>query len=99
MAFFDVCQQARYAARLLKGSPSSMGRQMFPPQIAKHDDRLGYRIDQGTYFKDGTFGIVVQKNGQPHSEALAKTIVDPRVDKGEDIMDRLQRDAESSRRW
>lgn len=72
-----------------------MGGRIFPPRLMKHDERLGYRIDQGAYFKNGTFGVVVQQNGRPHGKALAKTIVDPRVDKGEDVVDRLQQDAES----
>jgi hypothetical protein len=95
LAFFDVCRQARYASRLLKGSASSMGRRMFPPRLFKHDGRLGYRIDQGAYFKNGTFGVVVQQNGRPHGKALATAIVDPRVDKGEDVVERLQKDAEN----
>jgi hypothetical protein len=67
---------------------------MFPPKLAKHDVRLGYRVDQGEFFKNGTFGVVVQKNGRPHGEAIAKAIVDPRVDEGEDVVERLQKDAE-----
>jgi len=95
LAFLDICRQARYASRLLKGSSSSAGRRIFPPRLTKHDERLGYRIDQGAYIKDGTFGIVVQQNGRPHGKAVAKTIVDPRADKGEDVVDRLKKDAES----
>ena len=68
---------------------------MFPPRVKKHDERLGYRVDQGVYFKNGTFGVVVQKNGRPHGKAIAKTIVDPSVDKIEDVVERLQKDAES----
>ena len=93
--FFSVCCQAHIAARLLKGSPSFMGHRMFPPKVAKHDKHLGYRVDQGEYFGNGMFGVVVQENGEPHGKAIAKTIVDPSVDKGEDVVDRLQRDAES----
>jgi hypothetical protein len=94
IAFFGVCRQARNAARFLKGSPCSMGCRVFPPKVAKHDKRLGYRVEQGAYLKNGTFGVVVQKNGRPHGKVLAKAIVDPRVDKGEDVVDRLLKDAE-----
>ena len=94
LAFFDTCRQVRNAARLLKGAPNAMGHRMFPSKVEKHDKRLGYRVDQGEWLKDGTFGVVVQKNGQPHGKAIAKTIVNPTVDKGEDVVDRLKRDAE-----
>jgi hypothetical protein len=72
-----------------------MGHRIFPPKFYKHDERLGYRIDQGAYFKDGTFGVVVQKNGELHGKAQAKTIVDPKVDTGGDVVNRLQKDAKS----
>jgi hypothetical protein len=68
---------------------------MFPPKLAKHDERLGYRIDQGAYFENGTFGVVIQENGLPHGQAVAKAIVDPKVDEGEDVVNRLQEDAKS----
>jgi hypothetical protein len=45
--FFAVCRETHNVVRLLRGSPSSMGRRMFPPKFAKHDQRLGYRVDQG----------------------------------------------------
>jgi hypothetical protein len=70
---------------------------MFLPKVAKHDERLGYHVNQGAYFGNGRFGVVVQENGRPHGKAIAKTIVDPSVDKGEDVVDRLQRDVESRR--
>jgi hypothetical protein len=92
--FLDVCSQARNAARLLKGSPDAMGHRIFPPRLAKHDERLGYRVDQGVWKKDGTFAIVIQRNGQPHGDTIAATIVDPGVDKGDDVVDRLRKDAE-----
>ena len=46
LSFFDICRQARNAARLLKGAPNAMGHRMFPSKVAKHDERLGYRVDQ-----------------------------------------------------
>jgi hypothetical protein len=72
-----------------------MGRRVFPPRTSKNDERFGFRIDQGRFNEDGTFGIVVQKNGKPHGEVLAATVVDPRVDVGEDVVERLRRDAEA----
>jgi hypothetical protein len=70
-----------------------MGSRLFPPRIAKHDQRLGHRVDQGHYFKNGTFNVNVQKNGVPHGNVLAATLVNPRVDSGEDVVNRLEEDA------
>jgi hypothetical protein len=70
-----------------------MGRRLFPPPIAKHDERLGFRIDQGWWFKDGRFVIEVQKNSRPHGDALAATVVNPKMDTGEDAVGRLRDDA------
>lgn len=66
-----------------------MGHRLWLPCYAKYDERLGFCIDQGKYLKDGTYGIVVQENGQPHGGVLARTVVDPRVDKGPEIVERL----------
>jgi hypothetical protein len=61
--------------------------------MSKHDERLRFRIDQGYFNKDGTFDIVVQENGRPHGDVLAKAVVDPRVDVGEEVVERLRKDA------
>jgi hypothetical protein len=44
---------------------------------------------------NGTFEVVIHnsENGQPHGQAIAKTIVNPNVNKGDDAVDRLQRDS------
>jgi hypothetical protein len=91
--FLEVLRESKNAERLLKGAFNGNGRRLYPPRIPKHDERLGYRIDQGKYFSDGTFGVVAQKNGKPHGPTLAVTSVNPRVDTGEAIVDRLIEDA------
>ena len=70
-----------------------MGSRIFPSKTDWHDNRLGYRIDQGHWYGNGSFGLIVQKNGQLHRLAIAKTTVNPKVDKGPDIADRLWIDA------
>jgi hypothetical protein len=67
---------------------------MFPPCTDKHDMRLGYQVDQGRFNGDETYSVVVQRNGQPHREVLAATVVDLCVDRGENIVERLEKDAE-----
>lgn len=69
-----------------------MGRRLFPPPIAKHDECLGFQIDQGWWFKDGQFVIEVQKNGRPHGDVLVATVVNPKMDTGEEAMDSLRDD-------
>jgi hypothetical protein len=69
-----------------------MGHWLFPPHTSKHDERLGFQIDQGYFNKDGTFDIVMQENGRPHGDVLAKAVVDPQVDVGEEVVERLCRD-------
>jgi hypothetical protein len=78
---------------LLKGAENAMGRRIFPPQTAKNDQRLGHRVDQGHYFKNGTFNVNVQQNGKPHGNVLAATTVNPKVDSGGDVVNRLEEDA------
>lgn len=95
LSFLGICRLPRNAARLLTGSPGAAGHRMWPPKFARHDERLAYRIDQGEWLKDGRYGVVMQMNGRPHGVALAKTIVDPSVDVGENVVDRLRRDAEN----
>jgi hypothetical protein len=93
LAFFDFCRQGRNAERLLKGVKGGLGSRILPPRVAKHDDRLGFRIDQGNWNKDDTYNIVVQENGRPHGKVLAATVVHPKVDIGQRIVDRLLADA------
>jgi hypothetical protein len=67
---------------------------MFPPQLDKIDKLTRFRIDQGRFDpKKGTFGVVVQENGTPHGPTLAATVVDPKVDAGVNVVDRLAEDA------
>jgi hypothetical protein len=91
--FFNVCRLPRISKRLLTGTFNGMGRRVFPPMVKKYDERLGYRIDQGSYFKDGRFVLITQQNGKPHGPTLAATVVDPKLDEGEDVVDRLVMDA------
>ena len=91
--FLDLCLLPRNAARLLKGTQNSQGHRLWPPRFARLDERLHYRIDQGEYLKDGTYSIVVQENGQPHGGVVAKTVVNPKLDRGPDIVNRLEKDA------
>jgi hypothetical protein len=91
--FLKVCQIPQNAERLLKGTENGKGSRLFPPRIAKHDQHLGHRVDQGHYFKNGTFYIFVQKNGKPHGKVLAATLVNPKMDSGEDVVNRLEENA------
>src|SRR6202035_505163 len=93
--FLEACSQRGAAERLLIGAHNAMGHRLFPPRTPKHDHRLGFRIDQGWFNKDGTFSVVVQENGRPHGDVLAATVVSPQVDVGEDVVERLRKDAEA----
>jgi hypothetical protein len=72
-----------------------MGRRMFPSCTDKHDMWLGYQIDQGCFNGDRTYSVVMQRNGRPHGEVLVATVVDLHVDRGENIVKRLEKDAEA----
>lgn len=91
--FFEVCAEARNAERLLKGVPNAAGSRLFPPRFAKYDIRLGNRVDQGEFLKNGTYMVNVQKNGRPHGAVLAATLVNPEKDTGKDVVKRLIADA------
>jgi hypothetical protein len=91
--FFTICKEPRYAERLLKGGPNAAGRRLFPPQLAKHDIHLGHRVDQGEFLKNGTYMVVVQRNGKPHGDTLAATRVNPKKDSGKGVVKRLMADA------
>ena len=70
-----------------------MGHQIIPLCTAIHDVKWGFRINQGWYHRDSTYNIVVQKNRKPHSEILAMITVNPKVDTGDGVIDRLAEDA------
>jgi hypothetical protein len=72
-----------------------MGHRLFPPRFARNDEKHRYRIDQGEFFPDGRYRIVVQKNGKAHGDTLAATTVDTKVDVGMDVLDRLSSDAKA----
>jgi hypothetical protein len=80
------------------GTMNGMGGRLFPPATDKNDDKYGHRADQGAFFANGRFGVVVQKNGRPHGSRLASTIVDPKVDTGTDDIDHLITDAKRRKR-
>jgi hypothetical protein len=78
---------------------NGMGRRLFPPATQKNDKKYGYRADQGEFYADGRFGVAIQKNGRPHGNCLASTIVDPKVDRGADVIGRLIIDAKRRGYW
>jgi len=91
--FFNVCKLPHIRQRLLTGAWNRMGSRVFPPRFKKNDEKFGYRIEQGYFFKDGRFVLVTQENGRAHGPTLAATVVDPKADQGEDVVDRLVMDA------
>ncbi|KAF8994094.1 hypothetical protein BDQ17DRAFT_1252121, partial [Cyathus striatus] len=68
----------------------SQGCRMLPTRTKKKDEEFVYRVDQGEFFDDGTYNVVMQKNGDPHGPIVARTRVDPRVDTGDDVIARLR---------
>jgi hypothetical protein len=77
----------------LKGGRNKAGGRLFPSRLAKHDIRLGHRVDQGEFLKNGTYMVNVQRNGRPHGDVLAATLMNPKKDAGEEVVKRLIADA------
>ncbi|KAF8894370.1 hypothetical protein CPB84DRAFT_1816134 [Gymnopilus junonius] len=75
---------------LVKGSKDNQGKRLAPARSAKEDAKFKCRIDQGEVRADGKYTAIVQENGNPHGPPIAKTLVDPKVDMGVDVLDRLQ---------
>ncbi len=75
-------------ANLVKGSKNNQGGRLAPARSDKEDAKFQCRVDQGEFRDDGTYAVLVQQNGSPHGDPIAKTIVDPTVDTGDDVLNR-----------
>lgn len=71
------------------GTRPTNGRRLAPARNARDDAKFKCRVDQGVVQADGTYNVIVQENGVPHGPVIARTVVDPAVDTGEDVLDRL----------
>jgi hypothetical protein len=58
------------AAKVLKGAPNGAGGRLFPSATPKNDTLKGFRIDQGGYYDDDSYDIVVQPNAQSTSPGV-----------------------------
>lgn len=92
-AFFpNMRAKPSQIAKLVKGTKDNQGGRLAPARSAKEDAKFKCRADQGEFRDDGTYNVVVQENGDPHGAPIAKTLVDPKVDTGEDVLKRLEDD-------
>ncbi|PPR04740.1 hypothetical protein CVT24_006900 [Panaeolus cyanescens] len=85
-----VTDKPSTAKKLLQGTKASQGHRMLPSKTTVNDEQYGFRIDQGEVQPDGTYNVVIQQNGVPHGPALAKILVDPKVDTESSVIQRIQ---------
>lgn len=86
-AFIKLARAGKTPEKLLMGTQNGSGRRLLPPRTK--DEQWKLRADQGKYMPDGTYNVVIQENGRPHGKTVAETVVDPTVDDGHDVLDRL----------